>query len=80
MLQTLLEDALEDDGKLSGKTFPILGQLRAQVRSVKADILQTLNALVSMPSIKSKLALEGGNYSRTVEYQLHHYFSGQSQI
>jgi DNA mismatch repair protein MutS2 len=59
-LQTLLEDAFDDDGKLSGTTFPILGQLRAKVRSLKADILQTLDALVSMPSIKSKLALEGG--------------------
>ena len=59
-LQCLLEDAFDEDGKLSGTTFPVLGRLRAQIRSLKADILQTLDTLVSMPSIKSKLALESG--------------------
>jgi len=59
-LQNLLEDAFDTQGKLSGKTFPILGQLRAQVRTMKADILQTLDSIVQLPSIKSKLALESG--------------------
>lgn len=59
-LQELLTDAFDKDGILSGKTFPILGRLRAQVSSLKADILQTLDALVQMPSIKNKLALESG--------------------
>jgi hypothetical protein len=59
-LQDLLTDAFDKDGILSGKTFPILGRLRAKARSLKADILQTLDALVNMPSIKNKLALESG--------------------
>lgn len=59
-LQTLLEDAFDEQGKLSGTTFPVLGRLRAKVRSLKADILSTLDSLVNMPSIKSKLALESG--------------------
>ena len=59
-LQDLLTDAFDKDGILSGKTFPILGRLRAKVRSLKADILQTLDTLVNMPSIKGKLALESG--------------------
>eukprot|EP00536_Pseudo-nitzschia_multiseries_P001502 jgi/Psemu1/317588/estExt_fgenesh1_pm.C_190024 len=59
-LQTLLEDAFDQQGRLSGKTFPILGELRAKVRTLKADILQTLDSIVQLPSIKSKLALESG--------------------
>jgi DNA mismatch repair protein MutS2 len=59
-LQRLLEDAFDDKGKLSGKTFPILGELRAKVRTLKADILKTLDTIASLPSIKSKLALESG--------------------
>ncbi|MGK3754143.1 MAG: DNA mismatch repair protein MutS2 [Bacillariaceae sp.] len=59
-LQNLLEEAFDDEGKLSGKTFPFLGQLRAKVRTMKADILQTLDSIVQLPSIKSKLALESG--------------------
>jgi DNA mismatch repair protein MutS2 len=59
-LQTLLENAFDENGNLSGKTFPVVGRLRAKVRSLKADILATLDALVAMPSIKSKLELESG--------------------
>ena len=59
-LQKLLEDAIDDDGKLSGKTFPVLGQLRSKIRTLRRDILQTLEGLVSLPSIQSKLALESG--------------------
>jgi DNA mismatch repair protein MutS2 len=59
-LQTLLEEAFDDSGKLSGKTFPVLGQLRAKIRTLKADILRTLDTIIQLPSIKSKLALESG--------------------
>jgi DNA mismatch repair protein MutS2 len=59
-LQSLLEEAFDNDGRLSGKTFPVLGQLRATVRTLKADILATLDSIVQLPSIKSKLALESG--------------------
>jgi DNA mismatch repair protein MutS2 len=59
-LQELLEEAFDTDGKLSGTTFPFLGQLRAKIKTLRADILQTLDTLVSMPSIQSKLALESG--------------------
>jgi DNA mismatch repair protein MutS2 len=59
-LQILLEEAFDNEGRLSGKTFPVLGQLRATVRTLKADILQTLDSIVQLPSIKSKLALESG--------------------
>lgn len=59
-LQNLLEEAFDNDGRLSGKTFPVLGQLRATVRTLKADILATLDSIVQLPSIKSKLALESG--------------------
>jgi len=59
-LQDLLEDAFDQQGRLSGKTFPVLGELRAKVRTLKADILQTLDSIVQLPSIKSKLAMESG--------------------
>ena len=59
-LQVLLEEAFDNDGRLSGRTFPTLGQLRAKVRTLKADILQTLDSIVQLPSIKSKLVLESG--------------------
>jgi len=59
-LQTLLEEAFDNEGRLSGTTFTELGLLRAKVRTLKADILQTLDNIVQLPSIKSKLALESG--------------------
>jgi len=59
-LQILLEEAFDNEGRLSGKTFPTVGQLRAKVRTMKEDILQTLDSIVQLPSIKSKLALESG--------------------
>jgi hypothetical protein len=59
-LQRLLEDAFDAEGKLSGKTFPVLGELRAKIRTLKADILETLDRLVTLPSVQSKLALESG--------------------
>ena len=59
-LQDLLSEAFDKDGKLSGTTFPVLGRLRAKVRTLKSDILQTLDSLVKLPSIQKMLALESG--------------------
>ncbi len=59
-LQVLLEEAFDNEGRLSGRTFPALGQLRAKVRTLKTDILQTLDSITQLPSVKSKLALESG--------------------
>ena len=59
-LQDLLYNAFDKKGRLSGETFPELGALREKVRILKADIMQTLDGLLAMPSIQSKLALESG--------------------
>lgn len=59
-LQELLHKALDDKGRLSGTTFPLIGRLRARLRSMKNDILATLNTLLATPSMQSKLALESG--------------------
>lgn len=59
-LQDLLRNAFDDKGKLSGTTFPALGRLRNEVRVLRADIMRTLDSILSMPSIKSKLAVESG--------------------
>ena len=59
-LQELLHNAFDNQGRLSGSTFPKIGQLRATVKALKSDILGTLESLLSIPSISSKLALESG--------------------
>ena len=59
-LQELLRNAFDKDGKLSGSTFPVVGRFRARVRALKGDIMGMLDNLLTMPSIKSKLATEGG--------------------
>jgi DNA mismatch repair protein MutS2 len=59
-LQELLHKAFDTDGKLSGSTFPDVGRFRARVRSLKGNIMATLDNLLTMPSIKSKLATESG--------------------
>ena len=59
-LQELLHNAFDKEGRLSGTTFPSIGRLRAKVRTLKGDILNTLETLLSTPSISSKLALESG--------------------
>ena len=59
-LQDLLRDAFDDDGRLSGTTFPTVGRLRARVRALKANVLATLDSLLATPSMKSKLTLESG--------------------
>lgn len=56
----LLENAFDEDGRLSGTTFPGIGRLRAKVRTLKSDIMTTLDSLLSAPSIKNKLSLESG--------------------
>ena len=59
-LQELLHNAFDKEGRLSGKTFPTVGRLRSKVRTLKGDILSTLETLLTTPSISSKLALESG--------------------
>ena len=59
-LQDLLHKAFDKTGRLSGTTFPVIGRLRARVRSMKTEIVATLNALLATPSLRSKLALESG--------------------
>ena len=59
-LQSLLQTAFDREMRLSSDTFPVIGQLRARVRSLKSTVMNTLDNLVSLPSIKSKLSLESG--------------------
>mmetsp|Transcript_3431 Transcript_3431/g.6468 ORF Transcript_3431/g.6468 Transcript_3431/m.6468 type:complete len:886 (-) Transcript_3431:98-2755(-) len=59
-LLELLQTAFDEEGRLSGTTFQGIGRLRAKVRSLKADILMTLDRLLSTPSMKSKISLESG--------------------
>lgn len=62
----LLTNAFDDDGKLSGTTFPGIGRLRAKVRTYKRDILSSIESILSLPSMKGKLAVESGG-SLTME-------------
>ena len=59
-LLELLTNAFDEDGRLSGDTFPGIGRLRAKVRTLKRDIVSTLDTLLTTPSISSKLSLESG--------------------
>ena len=59
-LLDLLSNAFDDEGKLSGTTFPTIGRLRSKVRLLKKDILSTLDALISSPSVKNKISMESG--------------------
>jgi len=59
-LLSLLTSAFDDDGRLSGDTFPGIGRLRAKVRALRRDIISTLDTLLTTPSISSKLSLESG--------------------
>jgi DNA mismatch repair protein MutS2 len=56
----LLKNALDDKGRLSGTTFPVVGRLRARLRALKSDILSRLETLLETPSIKTKLSLQSG--------------------
>ena len=62
----LLTNAFDDEGKLSGTTFPGIGRLRAKVRTYKRDIISSIESILSLPSMKSKLAVESGG-SLTME-------------
>lgn len=59
-LQDLLHNAFDKEGRLSGNTFPMVGQLRSKIQMLKSDILGTLDTLLATPSMKSKMALESG--------------------
>lgn len=59
-LYNLLYNAFDDEGKLDGITFPSIGRLRAKVRTYKRDIISSIDSILSMPSMKSKLAVESG--------------------
>jgi DNA mismatch repair protein MutS2 len=61
-LQDLLLNAFDpkNQGRLSGTKFPLVGRLRARVKQLRGDIQSTLDGLLALPSIQSKLALESG--------------------
>ena len=59
-LINLLSNAFDDNGKLDGITFPTIGRLRSKVRTYKRDIVSSIDSILSMPSMKSKLAVESG--------------------
>jgi DNA mismatch repair protein MutS2 len=63
-LQELLYTAFDKDQtegyRLSGTTFPAVGRLRARVKALRSAILDTLDGLLALPSMRSKLALESG--------------------
>lgn len=59
-LFSLLTNAFDDEGKLSGITFPTIGRLRSKVRTLKQSILSSIDSLLASPSVQSKLALESG--------------------
>jgi len=59
-LQDLLYNAFDNDEKLSGTTFPAIGRLRATVRNAKADIMKSLDEMLSSNSLKSKLSTDSG--------------------
>ena len=59
-LYHLLSNAFDDEGKLSGTTFPGIGRLRAKVRTYKRNIMSSIESILSLPSMKSKLAVESG--------------------
>ncbi|KAI2507239.1 DNA-binding domain of DNA mismatch repair MUTS family [Fragilaria crotonensis] len=59
-LHDLLHNAFDNEGRLSGTTFPMVGFLRKKIQALKSDILGTLNTLVTSPSMKSKMTVESG--------------------
>ncbi|KAL9179988.1 hypothetical protein ACHAXT_007958 [Thalassiosira profunda] len=62
----LLSSAFDDEGRLDGTTFPGVGRLRSKVRTLKRDILSSVDSILSLPSMKGKLAVESGG-SLTME-------------
>ncbi len=60
-LLRILSNAFEKGtGRLDGTTFPSLGRLRALIRSMKRDILETVDSILASPSMRDKLAVESG--------------------
>lgn len=59
-LFSLLTNAFDDEGKLSGTTFPTIGRLRSKVRTLKQSILSSIDTLLASPSMQNKLAVESG--------------------
>jgi DNA mismatch repair protein MutS2 len=59
-LLNLLESSFDEDGRLSGHTFQGIGRLRAKVRTLKRDILSTLDTFMTSPSVKNKVSMESG--------------------
>ena len=56
----LLSTAFDEEGKLSGTTFPSIGRLRIKCRTLKRDILSSIESILALPSMKNKLAVESG--------------------
>lgn len=60
-LLRILSNAFEEGtGRLDGTTFPSLGRLRASIRFMKRDILETVDSILAKPSMRDKLAVESG--------------------
>lgn len=62
-LRDLLHTALDKQGRLSSKAFPVLGRIRDRIKGLKTDIVQTIENLISLPSMQKVLALESGGPS-----------------
>lgn len=63
-LYEILSNAFDETGNLSGKTFPVIGEKRAQIRMLKRSILADLDNLLDSnegsSSLRNRLALESG--------------------
>ena len=59
-LFTLLTNAFDEEGLLSGKTFPTIGVLRSKVRTLKQSILSSIDTMLLSEGIQNKLATESG--------------------
>lgn len=52
-------NAFDDDDNLNSEKYPILGQYRKEILTIKSTIIQTLNNLLRSPLMKDKLADQG---------------------
>ena len=59
-LLELLTTAFDKGGSLSSSTFPQIGALRSQIRTLKRDILTTLDDIITSPAMQDKIAVESG--------------------
>lgn len=62
-LRDLLATAFDDEGKLSGLTFPKLGQLRKEVAIIRKQILSKIDGLMKSPQFSRMLSVEGSYFS-----------------